>query len=366
MLLNKKILCTLFSLVLVLFVSANAQKQQVILSIEGYDVIEGTDYTTDDLEETCDDYKLGFIKGMFKMFAEKAGVKAGLYFVKEIGKPTAFAFSDAMDADSADGSVVIGKKLFADIVTTDWKSDDGSIQLYKFNVLQALIYHELAHLKQFKDKSSLTGKERELDADYRAGYMMGDYAAAANQEATALKFAESAAYDGATSLFSKGDYEFNDSKHHGTKVQRITAFLKGFSDAVKADLENLEKPGSLEVKVGIGIKILALDSSGAPNLESLNSSQFDGTKTQKVNFLIELESIVKGKRIDFTLRHDYISPDKLLFCTVKTSEFLDKEKPAAFFNGSCMPKSGVWKKGNYKVIIFVNNNKVAEGSFVIK
>ena len=135
MLLNKKKLClTTCFLVFFALTSVKAQ-EKVILSIEGYDAIEGTDYTSDELEITCDDYKLGFLKDMFKIFAEKAGVKAGLYFVKEIGKPVAFAIGDGMTTDSSDGSVVIGKKLFAEIVGTDWKTDDRSIQLDKFNRL---------------------------------------------------------------------------------------------------------------------------------------------------------------------------------------------------------------------------------------
>jgi len=49
----------------------------------------------------------------------------------------------------------------------------GGVSQKEFYALLTVVAHELAHLQQVKEKSRLGGKAHELDADYRAGIIIG-------------------------------------------------------------------------------------------------------------------------------------------------------------------------------------------------
>jgi hypothetical protein len=356
-----KTIPSMYFLLVVLFAtSANAQRGW---TVEGSANLEDGGYLPSAVETTCDDYKLGTIKSLFKVYAENAGVNAGLFFIKEYDKPNAWAVDNVLGTYT-DGSVILGKKLFASILTTDWKVDDKFIAPKKISALQVLIYHELAHLKQRKENSLLVGKAKELDADFRAGFLMGFVTLAPGQETSAIEIVERFATDGADFILSNGDYAFNDTFHHGTKAQRLTAFLNGFSQATKGMLADLE-PGLLEVKAD-SVSLFESGESRPPPNQRIYATEFEGSHTRRIYFQIPLESKTKDKRVDFTVRYVYVAPDAHKFCGGVFSSFLDKDEPKTPFYGSCFPKSGTWEKGDYKVLLYVNNNKVAESSFTIK
>ena len=96
--------------------------------------------------------------------------------------------------------------------------------------------HEGAHVVQFRSRSlserlkGPTVKLIELHADFLAGYY---FSRTGRTEKSLVTFGES--------LFSKGDYEFNDRQHHGTPQQRVAAMRGGYA-AGRHDLnEALER-----------------------------------------------------------------------------------------------------------------------------
>jgi hypothetical protein len=95
-----------------------------------------------------------------------------------------------------------------------------------------IMAHEFAHILQFDKESELSGKARELHADFMAGYYLGkkSYFAPTNVRAFAV------------SLFEKGDYAFRSPSHHGTPQERVNAMVAGVQSA-NLDLDDAYETG---------------------------------------------------------------------------------------------------------------------------
>ena len=79
--------------------------------------------------------------------------------------------------------------------------------------------------------SSETRKLSELHADFLAGYY---FSRTGRTERSLITFGES--------LFSKGDYDYNDKQHHGTPQQRVAAMRAGYG-AGRYDLDEATNRG---------------------------------------------------------------------------------------------------------------------------
>jgi predicted metalloprotease len=79
--------------------------------------------------------------------------------------------------------------------------------------------HEFAHIVDFKFGTGLSGKHKELFADYLAGCYM---------YFRSVEFKTTFVQEVALSFFQKGDYSFNSPQHHGTPNQRYNCLMNGY------------------------------------------------------------------------------------------------------------------------------------------
>lgn len=107
---------------------------------------------------------------------------------------------------------------------TIWLEKSLLLQEYKDaggDAIAGIIGHEMAHVAQNKRSCGLTGKDRELHADFLAGYFLGQTA-----------YFPKVRMDGfAVSLMSKGDTLYFSPFHHGTPRQRFEAMMTGYMEA---------------------------------------------------------------------------------------------------------------------------------------
>ena len=84
------------------------------------------------------------------------------------------------------------------------------------HALAGIMAHEFAHILQFQHGCPLGGRDRELHADFLAGYYLSRKG----------YFTRTNIFAFAQSLFEKGDYW--DPSHHGTPDERVAAMMEGF------------------------------------------------------------------------------------------------------------------------------------------
>jgi hypothetical protein len=150
----------------------------------------------------------------------KFGVTPRGFFFDDHGAPNAYATSKVTNSLGPDGTVVFGLTL----LDSELKRDGG----YGLAV-PAIMAHEFAHIVQFKRKSTLSTKEQELQADYLAGWYLGNRWIYTDVRAAFEAF------------FQMGDYQFNSPNHHGTPKQRLAAIQAGFQNTRSAFNEAYQK-----------------------------------------------------------------------------------------------------------------------------
>lgn len=131
------------------------------------------------------------------------------FFFDDRGAPNAYATNKVVNSMGPDGTVVFGLTL----INSELKRDGG----YGLAV-PAIMAHEFAHLLQFKRNSKLPTKQMELQADYLAGWYLGQRS----------RFIYTDVRPAFQAFFQMGDYEFNNPDHHGTPQQRLAAIQAGF------------------------------------------------------------------------------------------------------------------------------------------
>jgi hypothetical protein len=112
---------------------------------------------------------------------------------------------------SPQGVIFIGRSL---LVEELWAMNKGGA------AVAGIIAHEMAHQMKYMNGSELPTREKELQADFMAGFYLGRKSYVTN--AGLENFAES--------LFEKGDYDFTSPTHHGTPEERVAAMSAGFRD----------------------------------------------------------------------------------------------------------------------------------------
>lgn len=117
-------------------------------------------------------------------------------------------FTPRCSSISCNGSIVLGQHL---IVQT-FNQGKG------LNSVTAVLAHEFAHSVQHFFGWSGNSPLRELHADYLAGFYM------AYQSNLTTNDLDNAVHD----FYSRGDFNFNSSQHHGTPEERGCAFIMGF------------------------------------------------------------------------------------------------------------------------------------------
>lgn len=173
-------------------------------------------------------------------------VRPHLFYLRESGGPNAFYmplnFPDLITQEggnpqnSPDGTIFIGINL----LNQEYENTNG-----RFFSLPSILAHEFAHTVQHRAGFTQQGKWRELHADFLAGYFIG------HRE----RFAKQDVYQAMLTLYSKGDYDYNNPQHHGTPSERNEAFNAGYllnkrstsasgAEAYKAGLLYLQEKGA--------------------------------------------------------------------------------------------------------------------------
>lgn len=142
-----------------------------------------------------------------KILNDIFAVEVELYAYDDKNSHNAYA-SPVCDILNCDGSIRLGKSLLLDeiVVANGYVSVIG------------IMAHEYSHIVQFQQKSKLTGKSAELQADFLAGWYLG--------KTKNISFDDLKPF--ANSLYNKGDFNFWSTQHHGTPKERANAMIKGF------------------------------------------------------------------------------------------------------------------------------------------
>lgn len=151
-----------------------------------------------------------------KMLLQEFHLFPTFYFMSGKGSTNACAFPDG---DPDRGVVTFGEELLRKEV-----SDAGGPE-YASSV-PAIMAHEFAHLLQIQNGSTLVGPKYELQADYIAGWYVGRRA-----KWVPMSSSQRSLQTIMRSVYSKGDYEINDSSHHGTPDERVAAISAGYSNS---------------------------------------------------------------------------------------------------------------------------------------
>jgi len=143
------------------------------------------------------------------LLASIFGVNPTILIIDDWQCPNAFAYLGVSDPGDY-GTIYLGIRLLRDEL---FSMDKGLLAVV------GIMAHEFAHILQWKNKSQLVGKYRELHADFLAGYYLGvqNY----------IPYRDLCAF--ARSLFYKGDYNFWNPDHHGTPQERVDAMNMGYS-----------------------------------------------------------------------------------------------------------------------------------------
>ncbi len=149
------------------------------------------------------------------------GALPRFYFLDDTGAPNAYFDSRRYGADddfppdrNEFGTIVVGLNLIDDETRT-------LVQGAAILPLTAILAHELGHTLQFrKGNNEQRTVIKELQADFLAGWAVRSL-----QRTVAPQLDEAKAF---SSIYNKGANDFNSPQHHGTKVERLAAFLAGF------------------------------------------------------------------------------------------------------------------------------------------
>ena len=143
---------------------------------------------------------------------QEFGINPGYRFLRDGSRPNAYATPETY-VKGTSGTILFGLTLLESELRTE----------YGGAAIAGIAAHEGAHVVQFGSPSlserlrGPTVKLIELHADFLAGYY---FSRTGRTEKSLVTFGES--------LFSKGDYDYNDRQHHGTPKQRVAAMRAGY------------------------------------------------------------------------------------------------------------------------------------------
>ena len=187
-------------------------------------------------------------------------VHPGFFLCRESNGPNAFATEATIDPGTT-GSVFLGVALA--------KSEVRRTGQYNNFTLPAILAHETAHILQFRHGSDLPTKAKELQADYLAGWYM------ANRDPGGTPWSATSARQAMIEFYLIGDYDFNDSGHHGTSEERLTALMSGTRNAGEplSVVYNKSREFALSISVNLPKESIDLRST-LGKLASLAKSGF--------------------------------------------------------------------------------------------
>ncbi|MEM6488233.1 MAG: hypothetical protein AAF677_08185 [Pseudomonadota bacterium] len=140
-------------------------------------------------------------------------INPGIKYIDDSRSPNAFATTETI-VQGTTGTMLFGLSL----IQTEMNTEYGGA------AVAGIAAHEGAHIFQFFSSygrrltQGRTAREMELHADLLAGWYFGH---TGRTERSLVVFGRS--------LFSKGDYDYNDPRHHGTPDERLAAMRTGFA-----------------------------------------------------------------------------------------------------------------------------------------
>lgn len=148
--------------------------------------------------------------GLDRAFNEEAqalsyalGVHPDLYGLDDRQAKNAYA-------DCQHNRVLFGMRLLREEL---WSMDKGPL------AIAGIMAHEFSHILQCEKDSPLERQNRELQADFLAGWYLRNIKGATGISVSGF----------ARSLWEKGDTNFTSPLHHGTSEQRTRAMAAGFN-----------------------------------------------------------------------------------------------------------------------------------------
>ncbi|WP_426279258.1 metalloprotease [Chryseobacterium sp. S-02] len=139
-------------------------------------------------------------------------VRPNFLYLHETGSPNAFATTQITNTAFPDGSILLGLNL----ITSECQSSPSNT----CSAIPIILAHEFGHILDFKNSLGLSGKYKELFADFIAG----SYLFHRSNTIGYLDYNEVA-----RSFFTKGDYNFNHPDFHGTPEERLAALTSGYN-----------------------------------------------------------------------------------------------------------------------------------------
>lgn len=137
------------------------------------------------------------------------GVYVDAYVYDDSESPNAFATTPINPG--FDGMIAFGINLLTQQLS-NWSQGEYAVA--------GVMAHEWAHVAQLKNGCNLATMQKELHADFLAGYFFGK-----------RQFLADGLNNFATTLYNMGDRNFWDPNHHGTPEQRVQAMKAGYQAA---------------------------------------------------------------------------------------------------------------------------------------
>lgn len=147
----------------------------------------------------------------YELLSSVFGVRPDFYYLHDFGMPNAYAAPTIHNPNLTDGTIMLGFSLVQQECSN---SPSGTCSAVPF-----ILAHEFAHILDFKFGTGLSGKYKELFADYIAGSYLYH---------RANRFGNLNIQEVASSFFSKGNYDFNNPNFHGTPQERYNCLSAGY------------------------------------------------------------------------------------------------------------------------------------------
>lgn|SRR5690554_4292954 len=148
----------------------------------------------------------------YNLLTDVFGVYPDFYYLYDTGAPNAYATPENFIGTNSDGTIMLGFNLI--------HSECGRSISRTCSSIPIILAHEFGHILDFKYGTGLTGKNKELFADFIAGsylYYRANMIGRLNIQEVAYSF------------FEKGEYNFNHPNHHGTPHQRYACLNAGYT-----------------------------------------------------------------------------------------------------------------------------------------
>lgn len=148
----------------------------------------------------------------YDLLASIFNVRPNFFYLLDEGSPNAYATSEITNNGFPDGTVMLGFSL---VQIECLNSPSGTC-----SSIPIILAHEFAHIIDYKYGTGLSGKNKELFADFLAGSYLF-------HRANTLGWLN--IQEVASSFFSKGNYDFNNPNFHGTPQQRFSCLNAGYT-----------------------------------------------------------------------------------------------------------------------------------------